>query len=69
MIIRFMYLQPHFYRVRQMEPCHWLGALLLSNCGLGAIPKQEHYQLRIRHFGETAITSNQLPFYTPPQFK
>ncbi len=37
--------QPHFYRERQVEPCHQLGrssqALILSILALGAMPKQQ----------------------------
>ncbi len=31
--------QLHYYRVRQVEPCH--QALSLSNLALGAMPKQQ----------------------------
>ncbi len=37
--------QPHYYRVRQVELCHHLGwssqALILSTLALGAMPKQQ----------------------------
>ncbi len=43
--IKFMRAQLHYYRVRQMEPCHQLGwisqTLFLSNWTLGAIRKQK----------------------------
>ncbi len=41
-----MHVQPHFYRLRQVEPCHQLGwsnqALTLSILALGAMPKQHN---------------------------
>ncbi len=41
-----MSVQPHYYRVRQVEPCNHLGwssqALILSILGLGAMPKQQN---------------------------
>ncbi len=43
-----MRVQYHYYRVRQVEPCHQLGwssqALILSIVALGAMPKQQHQE-------------------------
>ncbi len=55
--IAFTNVQPHYYRVRQLEPCHHLGwssqALILSILALGAMPKQQQRQ-RGRHCKEVA---------------
>ncbi len=46
--VAFTNVQPHFYRVRQVEPCNLLGwscqALILSILALGAMPKQQKQQ-------------------------
>ncbi len=46
--VAFTKVQPHYYRVRQVEPCHQLGwssqALILSILALGAMPKQQQQQ-------------------------
>ncbi len=46
--VAFMNVQPHYYRVRQVAPCHHLGrssqALILSTLALGAMPKQQQQQ-------------------------
>ncbi len=43
--VAFTNVQPHYYRVRQVEPCHHSGwsnqALILSILALGAMPKQQ----------------------------
>ncbi len=43
--VKFTNVQPHYYRVLQVEPCHQLGwssqALILSTLALGAMPKQQ----------------------------
>ncbi len=45
--VAFTNVQPHFYRVRQVEPCHRLGwssqALILSILALGAMAKQQRH--------------------------
>ncbi len=42
--VAFTHVQPQYYRVRQMEPCHQLEwssqALILNDWALGAMPKQ-----------------------------
>ncbi len=46
--VAFTHVQPHYYRVRSVEPCHHLGwfsqALILSILALGAMPKQQQQQ-------------------------
>ncbi len=46
--VAFTNVQPQYYRVRQVEPCHYLGwssqALILSILALGAMPKQQQQQ-------------------------
>ncbi len=46
--VAFTNMQPHFYRVRQVEPCHQLGwssqALTLSILALSTMPKQQQQQ-------------------------
>ncbi len=46
--VDFTHVQPHYYRVQQVEPCHQLGwgsqTLFLSIWVLGAMPKQEEQQ-------------------------
>ncbi len=46
--VAFTNAQLHYYRVRQVEPCHHLGwssqALILSSLALGAMPKQQQQQ-------------------------
>ncbi len=50
--VAFMNVQPHYYRVRQVEPCHHLGwssqALILSILALGAMPKHQQQQQQQR---------------------
>ncbi len=47
--VAFTNVQPHNYRVRQVEPCRHVGwssqALILSILALGAIPKQQQQQI------------------------
>ncbi len=47
--VTFTNLQPHYYRVRQVEPCRHLGwsgqAIILSIWALGAMPKQQQLQV------------------------
>ncbi len=50
--VAFTNVQPHYYRVRQVEPCHQVGwssqALILSILALGAMPKQQQQQQQQR---------------------
>ncbi len=47
--VAFTNVQPHYYRVRQVEPCHHLGlssqALIMSILALGGMPKQQQQHL------------------------
>ncbi len=46
--VAFTHVQPHYYRVRRVEPCHPLGwssqAHILSMYAYGAIPKKKQQQ-------------------------
>ncbi len=79
-----MYVQPHYYRVRQVEPCRQLWrrsqALFLNNLAHGAIPKQQA-TLAFEYFKPTPLHYNAVfskgkmkavvgvEFYSPTGFK
>ncbi len=72
-----MHVQPHYYRVRQVEPCRQKGwssqALFLSILVLGTMPKQQQpHQWNTRQMNCTNMASSMkvgLDIETVPMFK
>ncbi len=60
--VAFTNVQPHYYRVRQVEPCHQLGwtsqALILSISALGAMPNQQQQQHWVTLSAKPAISKH-----------